>query len=110
MNIYKMLMAIMRVIRLSRRIMRVSYRVRHQSSHKRFRHKNRAVWGLAILVVLMAFSSCDDYQPADNAIHVGYILCENHSCMRPTFLKLPIRPWGLFLQNRRKTIRSWQSC
>lgn len=39
MNIYKMLMAIMRVIRLSRRIMRVSYRVRHQSSHKRFRHK-----------------------------------------------------------------------
>ena len=83
MNIYKMLMAIMRVIRLSRRIMRVSYRVRHQSSHKRFRHKNRAVWGLAVLVVLMAFSSCDDYQPADNAIHVGYILCENHSCMDP---------------------------
>ena len=83
MNIYKMLMAIMRVIRLSRGIMRISYRVRHQSSRKRFRHKNRAVWGLTALVVLMGFSSCDDYQPADNAIHVGYILCENHSCMNP---------------------------
>lgn len=83
MNIYKMLAAVMRAIRLSRRIMRVSYRVRHQSSHRKPRCKNRAAWGLSTLVALIGFSSCDNYQPTDNAIHVGYILCENHSCMDP---------------------------
>jgi len=72
----------MRVLRLSHRMLRVSGRVRRRSSHKRTYH-NRITWGLAALAVLVGFNSCDDYQPTDHVIHVGYILCENHSCMAP---------------------------
>lgn len=73
----------MRVIRLLRRIMRVSYKVRRQSSHQKSRRNGRFALVASLSAVLVGFSSCDDFMPADNTIHVGYILCENHSCMSP---------------------------
>lgn len=82
MNIYKIFTIVLRVIRLSHRILRISYKVRHQSSNKKF-HYNGAAWGLAALLMMFFITSCDDYQPTDHAIHVGYILCDNHSCMDP---------------------------
>lgn len=73
----------MRMIRLSHRVMRVSYKVRHQSSRRKSRPSNRFVCILGTLLTIFSLTSCDDYQPTDRAIHVGYILCDNHSCMAP---------------------------
>lgn len=95
MNIYKILTTVLRVIRLSHRMMRVTYKVRHQSSHIKSHYKNGAAWGLAALLTIFSFTSCDDYQPTDHAVHVGYILCDNHSCMAPD---------AYFAQNAHKAV------
>lgn len=81
MNIYKFLTTVMRVARLSDRIVRVSYKIRHASSGRKHRTKNRSAWGLTTLLGVLLLVSCDDYQPKDHAVHVGYILCDDHSCM-----------------------------
>lgn len=78
MNIYKIIRALVRAIRLGCRIMRISHKVRRQSSRH---HGNRIAWGVAILAVSIGLSSCDAYQPTDKAIRVGYVLCDDHSCM-----------------------------
>ena len=73
--------SILCVLKLIRRIISIAYKVHHQRSHSRKQYYN---WCLVIMAtILVCFSACDEYQPADNAIHVGYILCENHSCMDP---------------------------
>lgn len=83
MNIYKILMVINRIIRLSHRIVRISYKVHRQSSHRRSRNTNKIVYAISLLAVLIGLNSCDVYQPTDYEIHVGYILCEDHSCVSP---------------------------
>lgn len=73
--------SILRVLKLIRRIISIAYKVHHQRSHSRKQYYN---WCLVIMAtMLVGFSSCDEYEPKDNTIHVGYVLCEDHSCMRP---------------------------
>lgn len=37
---------------------------------------------MALLACAMGMlTSCDDHEAADNGIHVGYVLCSDHSCM-----------------------------
>ena len=84
MNAYRILSSAMRLMRLALRIMRVSYKVRHQSAHKKPHLKSkRNVWASAALSMLVISYSCDAYHPSDNAIHVGYVLCDDHSCLSP---------------------------
>lgn len=85
MNTYKILMTVLRMLRTSRRIIRVSYKVRRQSSRKKSRRYNRKAWMLtAAVIVFLGLNSCDDYHRFDNVIHVGYVLCDDHSCMAPS--------------------------
>lgn len=35
----------------------------------------------AMLPLAAAFGSCDDHDPIDPDLHVGYVLCDDHSCM-----------------------------
>ena len=72
----------MRVIRLSHRIMHISYKVRHHSPNKKVQY-GKSAWGFAALLMMTCLISCDDYTPTDHVIHVGYILCDDHSCMAP---------------------------
>ncbi len=81
MTICKIFTSFMRMARLSHRIMRISYKVRHESSGRKRHAKKKSVWGLAVLLGVLCLASCDDYQPEDHAVHVGYILCDDHSCM-----------------------------
>lgn len=32
-------------------------------------------------VCLSLFASCDDHEPADQNVHIGYVLCDDHTCM-----------------------------
>lgn len=80
---YNAIRTVMRTMRLARRIMRISYKVHHQVSRRKRRHHGNAAWLLAAAASLVTFSSCDSYEPKDTTIHVGYILCDDHSCMRP---------------------------
>ena len=69
--------SILRVLKLIRRIISIAYKVHHQRSHSRKQYYN---WCLVIMAtMLVGFSSCDEYEPKDNTIHVGYVLCEDHS-------------------------------
>lgn len=34
-----------------------------------------------VFTLLMAIVSCDDHEPIDPNVHVGYVLCDDHSCM-----------------------------
>lgn len=83
MSIYKIFTAVLRVIRLSYRIMRVSHKVRHQTSRKRSNYNGRNLFVFAMFAIVIGLSSCDSYEPTDKVIHVGYILCEDHSCLPP---------------------------
>lgn len=81
-NLYRWLSSTMRIMRLIRRIIRVSYKVHHQSSRKKsYQKRRRQAWGIAALLSIVTFCSCDAYQPRDNAVHVGYVLCDDHSCL-----------------------------
>lgn len=95
MNIYKILRSIMRIMKLIRRIMRISYKVHHQTSRRKAYHHKKAAWFFALIATFIGLSSCDDYQPQDTTIHVGYILCDNHSC---------ISPKAYFAQNTHKAV------
>lgn len=83
MNMYKTLMTFLRVIKLLHRMVRVSYKVRHQSSQRKACLKKRTIGGLAAFLFIFSLTSCDDFQPTDRKIHVGYILCNDHSCLSP---------------------------
>ena len=41
------------------------------------------VLGMTLLMTLITFfgTSCDNHEPIDRDIHVGYVLCNDHSCM-----------------------------
>lgn len=40
------------------------------------------VLGMMLMVAITIFStSCDNHEPIDRDIHVGYVLCNDHSCM-----------------------------
>lgn len=44
--------------------------------------KKRTLYLLvAIFTSLSTMTSCDDHEKTDNRIHIGYVLCEDHSCM-----------------------------
>lgn len=84
MNLYRWLSSTLRIMRLVRRIMRISYKVHHQSSRKKsYQKRKRQAWGMVALLAIVTFCSCDAYQPQDKTIHVGYILCDDHSCLSP---------------------------
>lgn len=36
---------------------------------------------LLVLTMATAFNACDDHEPKDPNVHVGYVLCDDHSCM-----------------------------
>lgn len=95
MNMYNAIRTIMRTMRLARRIMRISYKVHHQVSRRKRQHHKNVAWLLTLTASLITFCSCDSYEPKDNTVHIGYILCGDHSCMRPE---------DYFQQNRHKGI------
>lgn len=102
--------SILRVLKLIRRIISIAYKVHHQRSHSRKQYYN---WCLVIMAtMLVGFSSCDEYEPKDNTIHVGYVLCEDHSCMRPEdyFRQSKQKVLVLSLQSRQKIILLWLLC
>lgn len=36
---------------------------------------------VGVLSMATAFGSCDNHQPIDPDLHVGYVLCDDHTCM-----------------------------
>ncbi len=40
------------------------------------------VLSMMLMIAITIFStSCDNHEPIDRDIHVGYVLCNDHSCM-----------------------------
>ena len=40
------------------------------------------VLGMILMIAITILStSCDNHEPIDRNIHVGYVLCNDHSCM-----------------------------
>lgn len=40
------------------------------------------LWGLLLVLFLATLcGSCDDHEPIDPNVHIGYVLCDDHSCM-----------------------------
>lgn len=40
--------------------------------------------GLLAILFQGLLVSCDEHEPMDYGIHVGYVLCDDHSCMDTT--------------------------
>lgn len=39
---------------------------------------------LLVLFMSTTLCSCDDHEPIDPNVHIGYVLCDDHSCMDTT--------------------------
>lgn len=50
---------------------------------------------LLVLFLTTALSSCEDHEPIDPNVHIGYVLCDDHSCMDTT---------TYFNQSKRKAV------
>lgn len=37
--------------------------------------------GLFAIILQSLLVSCDEHEPTDHQLHVGYVLCDDHSCM-----------------------------
>ena len=37
--------------------------------------------GLFAIILQSLLVSCDEHEPTDHQLHVGYILCDDHSCL-----------------------------
>lgn len=51
--------------------------------------------GLFAIILQGLLASCDEHEPIDYGHHVGYILCDDHSCMSPD---------AYFSQGKRKAV------
>lgn len=68
---------------------------------------------LLVLFLTTALSSCEDHEPIDPNVHIGYVLCDDHSCMDTTTYFKPVKkekPLALCLQSRQKNIRHLLLC
>lgn len=50
---------------------------------------------LLVLSLTTILGSCDDHEPIDPNVHIGYVLCDDHSCMDTT---------TYFNQSKRKAV------
>lgn len=51
--------------------------------------------GLTLVLSLGMFCSCDDHEVVDRTVHIGYVLCDDHTCMDTA---------KFFNQSRRKAV------
>lgn len=67
---------------------------------------------LLVLFLTTALSSCEDHEPIDPNVHIGYVLCDDHSCMDTTtyFNQSKRKAVGVCLQSRQKNIRHLLLC
>ena len=67
---------------------------------------------LLVLFMSTTLCSCDDHEPIDPNVHIGYVLCDDHSCMDTTtyFTSQKEKPLALYLQSRQKNIRHLLLC
>ena len=62
---------------------------------------------LLVLFLTTALSSCEDHEPIDPNVHIGYVLCDDHSCISTSRKEKTL---ALCLQSRQKNIRHLLLC
>lgn len=71
------------------------------------------VLGMVLMIAITILStSCDNHEPIDRDMHVGYVLCNDHSCMDTAsyFNQTKRKAVGVVFAEKTDATLPWQSC